>query len=209
MALESRLRDMEAIVEGAVHPKHANSSHRVTSETRQSLGSSQSTPDRSTYDDDDRDESSAVNKFVLTRHAIEEGEAGFQGYSADRAFIQRLREKLKNWQGAEVHRRFRALESEQPKLFEIDYGLAATACLPPKEKSRALIDAALDSQPLLAILHRPSFEYTWNIVYTIEPAQYTVDEIRFLPLLYAVLALGCTVSVSHSESPGEFTAAEG
>ena len=207
-ALESRLKDIESKVEGSGHPKRADSSHGVNSETRQSFSPVQSTPDESTYDDGDKFR--RLNNFVLTRHAIEEGEAGYQGYSADRAFIQRLREKLKNWQGAEVHRRFRAPESELPKLFEPDYGLAATTCLPSKERSRALIDAALDSQSLFPILHRPSFDYTWNLVYTIEPAQYTVAEIRFLPLLYAVLALGCIFSHAQGQkSSREYAAAEG
>lgn len=142
------------------------------------------------------DDSFDQNKFVTSQHAIGKGGGDYQGYSGDKAFIQRMREKLRDWPGSEAHRRLILPDRPVPDLFDPDRGLATAACLPPKDKAQILIDAALDTHSLFPILHRPTFDYCCNLLYTVGVYDYGVQELRFLPLLYAVLALGC-VSVQQ------------
>jgi hypothetical protein len=143
-----------------------------------------------------KDVHSGVNEFAPSQHAIDEGEGGYQGYSGDKAFLRRMQEKLKNWPSSEIHRRMILPETPIPSLFDPDHALAMTVSLPPRDKAQILIDAALDSHALFPILHRPTFDYMCNLVYTFRIDEYAAQELRFLPLLYAVLALGC-LSAQH------------
>jgi hypothetical protein len=198
---------MEACIEKATRTGNTGSSSGTTKRTSRSR--SPSRVSQAGLEHVGRDNMRPMDKFVLTQHATESGEAGYQGYSGDRSFIQRMRE-VRNWAGAEVHRRLRRSEGQLPRLFEPDYGLAATTYLPSKERSRILIEAALESHSLLPTLHRPTFDYSWNVVYSIESSQYTADEVRFIPLLYAVLALGCLFAQADTQKPSRDNAkAEG
>lgn len=63
--------------------------------------------------------------------------------------------------------------------------------LPPKKIARILCDNALiDASALLRVVHLPSFYKSFDRVYEITPENYGNAENTFLPLLYAVLALG-------------------
>ncbi|KAJ9609089.1 hypothetical protein H2200_006860 [Cladophialophora chaetospira] len=194
-ALESRLSQMEACIATATGKPMAGSSRFAKSSGRSR--SSSPVPQRG-LKSAAVSAPSSTSKLALTRHATQDGEAEYQGYSADRSFLQRMRE-VGNWAGAEIHRKLRRSEGQLPRLFEPDYGLAATAYLPSKERSRTLIDAALDAYSLLPILHMPTFDSSWNIVYSIEPSHYSAEDYRFLPLLYAVLALGCLFNQSDGQ----------
>ncbi|KIW72945.1 hypothetical protein PV04_01103 [Phialophora macrospora] len=206
-ALETRLKQMEAYIEKATRVPDTGRSSAIAKRTRRSRSSSQVSQDDPTRAATDKFR--PMDKFVLTQHAAENGDDGYQGYSGDRSFIQRMRE-IRNWAGAEVHRRLRRSDGQLPRLFEPDYGLAATAYLPSKERSQTLIEAALDAYSLTPILHRPTIDYSWNVVYSIESSQYTANELRFLPLLYAVLALGCLFAQADAQkSSRDFAKAEG
>jgi hypothetical protein len=158
----------------------------------------------------DKDTPRAAPKFVLTRHATEEAEDGFQGYSGDRAFIQRMRERIKDWPGENLRSRIRPSKRPAAKLFDCDYYLAATATLPSKGRARLLVDAAVESYPLFPILHRPTFEHSFENMYAMSSNEYTTVQLRFLPLLYALLALGCIfVQLDSAESTREQDITEG
>jgi hypothetical protein len=198
---------MEACIEKATRATDTGRSSATAKRPRSSRS-----PSGVSQDDPKRvgsDNFRPMDKFGLTQHAAENGEDGYQGYSGDRSFIQRMRE-IRNWAGTEVHRRLRRSDGQLPRLFEPDYGLAATACLPSKERSQTLIEAALDAYSLSPILHRPTFDYSWNVVYSIESSQYTPNELQFLPLLYAVLALGCLFAQADAQkSSRDIAKAEG
>ncbi|OAP63265.1 hypothetical protein AYL99_02492 [Fonsecaea erecta] len=158
----------------------------------------------------DEDISRTAPKFILTRHAIEDPGDVFQGYSGDRAFIQRMRERIKDWPGDNVRSRMYPPKRQTANLFDCDYSLAATTCLPPKEWARALVDAAVQSYSLFPILHRPSFDRSFEDLYAIRPNDYMAEELRFIPLLYAVLALGCMfIQADPQKSSREQEIAEG
>ncbi|KAF2275428.1 uncharacterized protein EI97DRAFT_450995 [Westerdykella ornata] len=74
--------------------------------------------------------------------------------------------------------------------------------LPPKAEAKALCDSALiDSGALMRVVHLPSFYKLLDRVYDVSPDSYGSAEHSFLPLLYAVLALGTLFS--SPEEPSE------
>lgn len=67
-----------------------------------------------------------------------------------------------------------------------------SAMLPPKEEARMLCNIALmDGGVLLRVVHIPTFNDSMDCIYETLPETYGNAENTFLPLLYAVLALGC------------------
>jgi len=63
--------------------------------------------------------------------------------------------------------------------------------LPSKEAAKLLCDLAInDASSLLRFVHVPSFSRSLDRMYEISPENYGNDENTFLPLLYAVLAVG-------------------
>ncbi|KAH6604058.1 hypothetical protein Trco_007504 [Trichoderma cornu-damae] len=82
------------------------------------------------------------------------------------------------------------IDASVPGLFQSDARCSEDVPLPGRFQAMRLVEAALDAQILLHIIHRPSFEFCFNMVYSLEPSEYSAKERRFLPLLYAVLAYG-------------------
>ncbi|KAK7185043.1 fungal specific transcription factor [Paraphaeosphaeria sporulosa] len=69
--------------------------------------------------------------------------------------------------------------------------LPAGTDLPPKKIARTLCDSALvDASAMLRVVHLPSFYKSLDRIYDTTPENYGNAENTFLPLLYAVLALG-------------------
>ncbi len=120
---------------------------------------------------------------------IEKGDLEFTGYSADRTFIEGFKHKLGDWALDATHKRVPAVFAV-PGLFDTTRGPPVDVELPPKVLARKLVDAALDAQILFDIIHRPSFDNLFTLVYSLDPSHYSIEEWRFLALLYAVLAYG-------------------
>jgi hypothetical protein len=129
-------------------------------------------------------------EYATTQHAIDQGETGYRGYSAESAFMQYIKEKLGAWPGVDINRRVRVRNKVAPSLFEPDKELAYQASLPTKERALELIEAALDSHTLLQVVHGPSFDESVHILYSLSPQEYSSEEMRLLPLVYALMALG-------------------
>ena len=136
-------------------------------------------------------------------HTIEQGEMEFQGYSADRTFIQELKEKLGDWPGGDTTRSQLPPSLSVPGLFDHDDRLSVEATLPTKDWATKLVETPLDAQILLQIIHRPSFDASFSLIYSLDRSEYSMREVKFLPLLYAVLAYGCLFIESESDSPGD------
>jgi hypothetical protein len=130
-------------------------------------------------------------EYATAQHAVDQGETGYQGYSADRAFIQRMKEKFGTWPGIDIKGRLRPRDIAPPSLFKSDNQLADQASLPPKKRALELIEAALNSHTPLHIVHRPSFDESFHVLYSLGPQEYGAEEMRLLPLVYALMALGC------------------
>lgn len=124
-------------------------------------------------------------------HAVQQDEIEFQGYSADRSFVRSLDANLGSWYGGELSWQQLPAPAQVPTFFEVERQAAVRITLPEKELAAKLVNAAFDAQILLCLVHRPSFETSFNLVYSLEETNYSVSEKRFLPLLYAVFAYGC------------------
>ena len=134
-------------------------------------------------------------------HAIEQGEIEFQGYSADRTFIQELKDKLGDWPGGDTTRSQLPPGKPVPGFFDLDARLSDEVTLPTKESATKLVEAALDAQILIHIIHRPSFDVSFNLIYSLDRSEYSIKEMKFLPLLYAILSYGCLFVKLDSGNP--------
>lgn len=135
-------------------------------------------------------------------HSAEKGDIEFQGYSADRTFVQGFKDELGGWE-------FDAGHNKLPNLFQVR-GLLDTSDesltevkLPEKAIAAKYIDAAIDAQLLFSVIHRPSFNSSFNLIYTLDQCHYSAHEWRFLALFYAVLAFGCLSADIHREESNE------
>ncbi|KAL7928925.1 fungal-specific transcription factor domain-containing protein [Trichoderma chlorosporum] len=132
-------------------------------------------------------DSEEIGKCATAHHFIEQGEIEFHGTSADRTFMEELIEKLGD--SSVTHQKI-PIDAPVPGLFQSDARCFDEVPLPKRDQAVKLVEAALDAQILLHIVHRPSFDFSFNMIYSLEPREYSEKEKRFLSLLYAVLAFG-------------------
>ncbi|KAL3462506.1 fungal-specific transcription factor domain-containing protein [Aspergillus heterothallicus] len=122
-------------------------------------------------------------------HPSEKGDLEFTGRSADRAFMEGFKHQLGDWVLDTTHKRVPAVFAV-PGLLDTSRGPPVDVELPPKHVARRVVDAALDAQILFGIMHRPSFDNMFTLVYSLDQSHYRAEEWRFLALLYAILAYG-------------------
>lgn len=132
-------------------------------------------------------DSEEIGKCATAHHFIEQGEIEFHGTSAERTFMEELMEKIGD--SSVTHPRL-PIHASVPGLFHSDARNSVDVPLPPRDQAMRLVEAALDAQVLLHIIHRPSFDFSFHMIYSLEPSEYSLRERRFLPLLYAVIAFG-------------------
>ncbi|KAF9887545.1 hypothetical protein FE257_010123 [Aspergillus nanangensis] len=184
--LEGRLKAIEGSSRSAIGPEAATD---LCTPGDSSVGLR--TPKQST------DEAAAVNTRGMPLAAkpcariyqfAEKGDLEFQGYSADRTFIQGFKHELGDWAFDSPHKRV-------PTSITVS-GLFDTSrrpvdiILPPRDIANKLVEAALDAQILFSIIHRPSFNNLVTLIYSLDKSNYGTQEWRFLALFYAVLAYG-------------------
>ena len=76
-----------------------------------------------------------------------------------------------------------------------DNSLPSPQDLPPFQVAKALCRNALDDCcAVMRPLHQPTFYQKLEKIYDTDPDRYTNDDIKFLPLFYLVLAVGCMFS---------------
>ncbi|PYH56554.1 uncharacterized protein BO96DRAFT_500262 [Aspergillus niger CBS 101883] len=138
-----------------------------------------------------------------------QGEARFGFSSADRAFIERLKAELGDWPGADFDSRLRIREKPGVKLFQSATPAPRVVCLPPRERAEHLINIALDASVLYHVVHRPTFDSAFELLYSLDRSDYGEGEMRHIPLVYALMALGCLfekIGEGPSESGDDMTA---
>lgn len=125
------------------------------------------------------------------------GRENFYGQSSGFAFLSQIRRKHADIFGPEIGPS--TVVSMRPGLpqvfdspqFPADPGSHHPPPLPPVEVAKDLVGYALDNVCVLSrIVHRPAFDEMLNKMYEVPQNERGIEEIRFLPLLYAVLALG-------------------
>ncbi|KAL8706916.1 MAG: hypothetical protein Q9201_000076 [Fulgogasparrea decipioides] len=132
----------------------------------------------------------------------DQGHWDFYGQSSGMIFLRRMREQFGDMLGkpegvgvqftksSNVSSR---LNSPKPaSASPMESGSANTRELPAKVCARKLCSCALDdATALLRFVHQPTFYTMFDRVYDMPPEQFTPTDQKFLPLLYAVMALGC------------------
>ncbi|KAH8822059.1 fungal-specific transcription factor domain-containing protein [Xylogone sp. PMI_703] len=112
--------------------------------------------------------------------------------------MRHMRGKLGSWIGVDIHRRLRP-PSNLPRLLERRQGLRS---LPPRAVVSALTDSLFDTPIVMAIIHRPTFDYRLNLIYTLDERDHGMEEIQFIQLLYSMVALGYLCSRANFDSAG-------
>ncbi|KAJ5556051.1 transcriptional regulator family: Fungal Specific TF [Penicillium frequentans] len=186
--LENRLTELESLRPLAPATSSAVSTPKVTVPITTHNGSFGET---SVSGSDNNATFSKLERCGTAYHNIEQDEIEFQGHSSDRTFIQDLKAKVDDWPGCDITRHQLPPNISSPGFFELNSQLSDEVSLPNKELARKLVDTALDAQILSHVIHRPSFDVSFNLIYALEKLEYGRREVMFLPLLYAVIAYGC------------------
>lgn len=136
----------------------------------------------------------------------EQGNWSYHGHGSSSAFISRIGERFGNVSdtgpGLNTVLRLRSVPpiNEAPKNPEDQSFESAerSMMLPPKDVALDLISSALDEAcALLKFVHEPSFYSMFYRLYRVDPELYGYEENKFLPLLYAALAVGYLFSSSE------------
>jgi hypothetical protein len=137
----------------------------------------------------------------------DEGKWDYHGHSSGLTFMRRIQQQFGDIiapPGTSPFIKYRPLsqvfDSPQQSPADSSGALPAGLDLPSKSVAKALCDNALvDAGALLRVVHLPTFYKSMDRVYELQPEDYGHTENLFLPLLYAVLALGTLFSKKDSE----------
>ncbi|KAL8971474.1 MAG: hypothetical protein Q9183_001042 [Haloplaca sp. 2 TL-2023] len=133
----------------------------------------------------------------------DQGHWDFYGQSSGMVFLRRMREQFGDILGTTegTGRRFTKSTNISSRLSSpptsasgspTESTLPNTRDLPAKECARKLCSCSLDdAASLMRFVHQPSFYAMFDRIYDTPSEQFTVTDQKFLPLLYAALALGC------------------
>ena len=149
------------------------------------------------------DKDSMLESMVANTGSLDlddEGHWDFHGHSSGRVFLSRMRERFGALVGKENpanmpfknYKTMKPLDSPKvPAESPIDRNLPITHELPDKHCAQLLCKNALDDAgAMLRLVHRPTFLLMFDRVYDIPVEGFGDEENRFVPLLYAVIALG-------------------
>ncbi|MCJ1261011.1 hypothetical protein MMC22_000875 [Lobaria immixta] len=132
----------------------------------------------------------------------DQGYWDYHGHSSGLVFLRRMREQFGDLMGKSEGYGFPTLKArnlhlalESPKSngeSPLESNLPNTHDLPTKDCARSLCGYALDDAcALMRFVHQPTFYTMLDRIYDVQPEYFGNEENRFLPLLYAVMALGC------------------
>lgn len=155
--------------------------------------------------DGEVDKDSVLESMVHEAGSLDlddQGHWDFRGQSSGMIFLRRMREQfgdlLGNSEGNGIT--FPEYSNISSRLASpvsatgspTDSGSKNTRGLPARACARKLCSCTLDdAAALLRFVHQPSFYTMFERIYDTPPEQLTPDDQKFLPLLYAVIALGC------------------
>ena len=153
----------------------------------------------------------------------DDGYFDFYGHSSGRAFLKRMRDQFGQLAGISESSRWAlpppkdrqtSVPEESPSSTpsQCSRNLLNTKELPSKDCARLLCENALDDAcAVLRFVHQPTFYAMFDRIYGLSIHEMGPEEKRFIPLLYAVLALGAlfaTADQSHLMTGGFKTALE-
>lgn len=137
----------------------------------------------------------------------EQGEWAYHGHSSGLSFLRRVKEQFKDVLGPEQMRRTASPFAAPKKSYSLgspskpgllrqessdEHSVSGIGDLPSREVAKQLCSHAIDDAGAIMIcVHQPTFYKHFDRVYNRAPEEYDNEDHRFLPLLYAVMALGC------------------
>jgi hypothetical protein len=128
----------------------------------------------------------------------EEGNWDYQGHSSGLSFMRGLRQFDDMFQipsDNSPSMRYRTMSHDSPSPGALSLAGSSASpngvALPSKAEARVLCDSAIiEYSAMLRVVHLPSFYKQMDRIYELPAENYGNAETSFLPLLYAVLALG-------------------
>ena len=140
----------------------------------------------------------------------EHGHWDYHGHSSGTSFVHRMHELFGDIVGTDKYAapyiKFRpmggAIERSGSTVgLPTDNQLPCD--LPPREVAKRISSSAInDAASLLRFMHEPSFMKSLDHIYDTPPQNFGNDENKFLPLLYATLALGCLFTQDEDSALG-------
>lgn len=200
-SLEQRLQKAEAIIRAILpglnidDPKYdARSAEQILDANKALL----STPPSQTHRTEDDAQMRSMVDRTGSLDLDDTGYYDYHGNSSGYNFMRKFRAQfgdsfLPNPRPID-NKNIANLQGSPKSLYSSPFenGISLSNDLPSKdiaiELSRCAID---DCCALQRPLHRPSFFRRLDAVYNTEPENYTNEHIKFLPLLYTVMAVGC------------------
>lgn len=129
----------------------------------------------------------------------EEGNWDYHGHSSGVSFMSGLRQFGEMFQipaDSSPSLKHRSMSQGPPSptstlSFADSSNVPTGADLPSKDEAQNLCDAAIvEASAMLRVVHLPTFYKQFDRMFELSPDQYGVAENSFLPLLFAVMALG-------------------
>ena len=131
----------------------------------------------------------------------DQGHWDYHGHSSGHAFMSRFRAQFHDLPVADFpapqnrNRPFPQLLESSPKSAgssPFDIHVPSSLDLPSKEVAKELCHNTLDDAVvLMRFIHQPSFYRKFDRIFATDPDHFTTADVRFLPLLYVVMAVGC------------------
>jgi hypothetical protein len=161
-----------------------------------------------------QEQESMLESMVQSTGSLDLDDRGhwdYHGHSSGMVFLRRLREQFGDMMG-EAEGKGAVFLTRQPvtQVFDsprsgngesptLDSGLPNTGDLPSKKNARQLCELALDdAAALMRFIHQPTFYEMFDRIYDTPPESFGNEENRYLPLLYAILAVGSLFAKSEN-----------
>ncbi|KAL8952094.1 MAG: hypothetical protein Q9222_001962 [Ikaeria aurantiellina] len=153
----------------------------------------------------DTDKDSLLESMVHEAGSLDlddQGHWDFYGQSSGLMFLRRIREQFGDLLGntdqnsiplmRSSHLTNRLASPRSASNSPMDFNSSNRHGLPHRECARKLCSCALDdAASLLRFVHQPTFYTMFDRVYDTPPEKLNPEDQKFLPLLFAVVALGC------------------
>lgn len=200
--MEQRLQKAESILRSVLpgidiyDPKYDARSIEQIIESAKKTPKGPSPPHQEQQDDD-----AQMRSMVGRTGSLDLDDTGYydyHGHSSGYMFMRKFRSQfgddfLPNPKFIE-NRNLTNVQESPRSLYSspLEVGLMVSTDLPPRDIAIELCRNALeDCCALQRPLHKPTFFKRLNSIYDTDSENYTNDHVKFLPLLYIVMAVGC------------------
>lgn len=156
---------------------------------------------------DDEGQIQPIVDRIGTLDLDDQGNWDFHGHSSGFAFMRRFQARFGQQflpypqvpRTKNIQQLLESPKSSQSSPHELN--MSAAVDLPPREAAIELCRNAIDDCcALMRPLHRPTFFRRLHSIYDTDPDHYTNYQLKFLPLLYVVMGLGCMFSRTENET---------